>query len=85
MKQSVIDTGLSQRVLLTNGHRNALRWGYELQQGSPAHMSVVRIAKKAGVPAHVVGSACNVNGWDDPPAWMELGQFHRLLEVLLDV
>ncbi len=81
----VIDTGLSLRVLLTPGHRNALRWGYELQQQSPAHMSVARLAEKAGVPKHIVGSACNVNGYDEPPAFIELGQFHRLLEVLLNV
>lgn len=81
----VVETGLSQRVLLLPGHRNVLRWGYEMQQQSPSHHSVKRIAQRAGVPASIVGSACNVQGYDDPPPWIELKQFHRLLEVLLNV
>jgi hypothetical protein len=72
-------------VLLTTPLRNILRWGYEMQQQSPAHLTVKRLAAKAMVPQHVLGSACNVRGFSEPPAFIELDHFMRILEVIADV
>lgn len=73
------------RVELTPPVRKMLQIGYAIKSATPSKPSVNRLAERAGVPASIVGSVCNVRGYDRDTDWLELGQFHRLIGVLYDI